>query len=58
MLISNGTFGSTYIVIVICLLPDTATVPNPAGVLIPNCVAYNAFGFNPYGVCQNGSIWS
>ena len=41
-----------------CKLPDTATVPNPAGVLIPNCVAYNAFGFNPYGVCQNGSIWS
>ena len=41
-----------------CKLPDTATVPNPAGVLIPNCVAYNTFGFNPYGVCQNGSIWS
>lgn len=41
-----------------CKLPDTATVPNPAGVLIPNCVAYNAFGFGPYGPCQNGSIWS
>ena len=39
-------------------LPDTATVPNPAGVLIPNCVAYNALGFGPYGLCQNGSIWS
>ena len=41
-----------------CKLPDTATVPNPAGVLVPNCVAYNALGFGPYGVCQNGSIWS
>lgn len=41
-----------------CKLPDTATVPNPAGVLIPNCVAYNALGFGPYGLCQNGSIWS
>lgn len=41
-----------------CKLPDTAIVPNPAGVLIPNCVAYNALGFSPYGLCQNGSIWS
>lgn len=41
-----------------CKLPDTATVPNPPGILVPNCVAYNAFGFNPYSVCQNGSIWS
>lgn len=41
-----------------CKLPDTATVPNPAGILVPNCVAYNAFGFGPYGPCQNGSIWS
>ena len=41
-----------------CKLPDTATVPNPAGVLVPNCVAYNALGFGPYGLCQNGSIWS
>ena len=41
-----------------CKLPDTATVPNPAGVLVPNCVAYNAFGFGPYGPWQNGSIWS
>ena len=39
-------------------LPDTATVPNPAGVLVPNCVAYNALGFGPYCLCQNGSIWS
>lgn len=41
-----------------CKLPDTATVPNPPGVLVPNCVAYNAFGFNPYSICQNGSMWS
>ena len=41
-----------------CKLPDTTTVPNPAGVLVPNCVAYNALGFGPYGLCQNGSIWS
>ena len=41
-----------------CKLPDTATVPNPAGVLVPNCVAYNALGFGPYGPYQNGSIWS
>lgn len=41
-----------------CKLPDTATVPNPAGVLVPNCVAYNTLGFGPYGPCQNGSIWS
>ena len=41
-----------------CKLPDTATVPNPAGVLVPNCVAYNALGFGPYSPCQNGSIWS
>uniref|UniRef100_A0AAU8MHC2 Spike protein/glycoprotein n=1 Tax=Geladintestivirus 6 TaxID=3233138 RepID=A0AAU8MHC2_9CAUD len=41
-----------------CKLPDTATVPNPPGVLIPNCVAYNAFGLGAYGLTQNGSIWS
>lgn len=41
-----------------CKLPDTATVPNPAGVLVPNCVAYNALGFGPYGPWQSGSIWS
>ena len=41
-----------------CKLPDTATVPNPAGVLVPNCVAFNALGFGPYGPYQSGSIWS
>lgn len=41
-----------------CKLPDTATVPNPPGVLVPNCVAYNAFGLNPFALTQNGSIWS
>lgn len=41
-----------------CKLPDTATVPNPAGVLMPNCVAWNTFGINPFVFNQNGSIWS
>ena len=41
-----------------CKLPDTATVPNPPGVLVPNCVAFNALGFGPYGPYQSGSIWS
>lgn len=41
-----------------CKLPDTATVPNPPGVLVPNCVAYNAFGLNPFALNQGGSIWS
>lgn len=41
-----------------CKLPDTATVPNPPGVLIPNCVAYNAFGLNPFALNTGGSIWS
>lgn len=41
-----------------CKLPDTATVPNPPGVLVPNCVAFNAFGLNPFNVNQGGSIWS
>lgn len=41
-----------------CKLPDTATVPNPAGVLMPNCVAWNTFGVNPFLASQNGSIWS
>lgn len=41
-----------------CKLPDTATVPNPAGVLMPNCVAWNTFGVNPFLAAQSGSIWS
>lgn len=41
-----------------CKLPDTATVPNPPGVLVPNCVAYNAFGLNPFTLNQGGSIWA
>lgn len=41
-----------------CKLPDTATVPNPPGVLMPNCVAWNTFGMNPFMFNQNGSIWS
>lgn len=41
-----------------CKLPDTVTVPNPPGVLMPNCVAWNTFGLNPFFINQNGSIWS
>lgn len=41
-----------------CKLPETATVPNPPGVLMPNCVAWNTFGINPFVFNQNGSIWS
>lgn len=40
-----------------CKLPDTATVPNPPGVLMPNCVAWNTFGINPFMINQGGSIW-
>lgn len=39
-----------------CKLPDTATVPNPPGVLMPNCVAWN-YGLNPFMINQGGSIW-
>lgn len=41
-----------------CKLPETATIPNPPGVLMPNCVAWNAglYGLNPFAA--NGSIWS
>lgn len=41
-----------------CKLPETATVPNPPGVLMPNCVAWNTFGINPFAINANGSIWS
>lgn len=41
-----------------CKLPETVTVPNPPGVLVPNCVAYNSFIPNPFGFTQPGSIWS
>lgn len=40
-----------------CKLPETATVPNPPGVLIPNCVAaqYGVYGAFPFG--NNGSFF-
>ena len=41
-----------------CKLPETVTVPNPPGILVPNCVAFNSLGLGAYGFCQNGSIWS
>lgn len=41
-----------------CKLPETVTIPHSPGVLVPNCVAFNAFGFNPFAFNQNGSIWS
>lgn len=41
-----------------CKLPETATVPNPPGVLMPNCVAWNTYGINPFLGVQAGSIWS
>ena len=41
-----------------CKLPETTTVPNPPGILVPNCVAYNSFIPNPFGFTQPGSIWS
>lgn len=41
-----------------CKLPETVSVPNSPGILVPNCVAWNAFGLNPFGFNQNGSIWS
>uniref|UniRef100_A0AAU8MKL0 Uncharacterized protein n=1 Tax=Geladintestivirus 1 TaxID=3233133 RepID=A0AAU8MKL0_9CAUD len=41
-----------------CKLPETVNVPNPPGVLMPNCVAWNTFGFNPFIASQTGSIWN
>lgn len=41
-----------------CKLPETATVPNPPGVLMPNCVYWNTFGTSPFGYPPTGSIWS
>lgn len=38
-----------------CKLPDTATVPNPPGVLVPNCVAAQyGIGFNGF---PGNSFW-
>lgn len=41
-----------------CKQPDTVTVPNPPGVLVPNCVAFNAlYGGFPYAQ-QRGNVFS
>lgn len=39
-----------------CKQPNTVTVPYQPFVTVPNCVAYNAFGLNPYG--YNNGQWS
>ena len=39
-----------------CKQPNTVTVPYQPFVTIPNCVAYQAFGLNPYGL--NNGQWS
>lgn len=41
---------------IICKQPNTVTVPYQPFVTVPNCVAYNAFGLNPYGI--NNGQWS
>lgn len=41
-----------------CKLPETVTVPYQPFVTVPNCVAYNTFGLNPFNVANGGSIWS
>lgn len=40
-----------------CKLPETVTVPNSPGVLLPNCVAYNMglYGVSPFN--NPGSLW-
>ena len=40
-----------------CKQPNTVTVPYQPFVTVPNCVAYNAFGLNGYGLNPNG-LWS
>lgn len=41
---------------IICKQPNTVTVPYQPFVTVPNCVAYQAFGLNPYG--YNNGQWS
>lgn len=40
-----------------CKLPETVTVPNSPGVLVPNCVAYNMglYGVTPFN--NPGGLW-
>lgn len=46
-----------------CKLPETVNVPNPPGVLIPNCVAFNAalYGLGggfPFNLQPQGNVFS
>lgn len=40
-----------------CQLPATVTVPNPPGVLVPNCVAFNAL-YGGFPFAQQGNVFS
>lgn len=41
-----------------CKQPQTYNVPYQPFTAIPNCVAYNAFGLNPFGYGFNNGQWS
>lgn len=44
-----------------CKQPETVTIPNSPGVLVPNCVAWNAGLYGGYGYPfgqKSGQIWS
>lgn len=41
-----------------CKQPTTYSVPYQPFTAIPNCVAYQAFGLNPYGYGYNNGQWS
>lgn len=41
-----------------CKQPTTYSVPYQPFTAIPNCVAYQAFGLNPYGFGYNNGQWS
>lgn len=39
-----------------CKLPETVNVPNPQGVFVPTCTAYQ-LGLGGFGLNGNGSLW-
>ncbi len=41
-----------------CKQPQTYNVPYQPFTAVPNCVAYQAFGLNPYGIGVNNGVWS
>lgn len=41
-----------------CKQPTTYNVPYQPFTAVPNCVAWNAFGLNPYGYNYNNGQWS